>query len=124
MVVGGLPVENKGHAEAIAEMAFDMLEVVKEFDQRWNREFDLRIGINTGHVVAGVIGKSKFAYDLWGDAVNTASRMESQVQRNKIQVTPETYKRLKDKYNFEHRGVIDIKGKGQMDTYFLTGRKQ
>jgi adenylate cyclase len=85
--------------------------------------FDLRIGINSGPVVAGVIGTKKFIYDLWGNAVNTASRMESHGITGRIQVSHYTYKLLPDKYEFEDRGEIEIKGKGQMQTYFLTGRK-
>jgi class 3 adenylate cyclase len=83
----------------------------------------MRIGINTGPVVAGVIGTNKFIYDLWGDTVNIASRMESQGIADCIQVTAETYNRLRDKYVFEARGVIPIKGKGEVTTYILAGRK-
>ncbi|NEQ84718.1 MAG: adenylate/guanylate cyclase domain-containing protein, partial [Moorea sp. SIO2I5] len=83
----------------------------------------LRIGINTGPVVAGVIGIQKFIYDLWGDAVNVASRMDSQGEPGRIQVTAATYERLRDKYLFEERGIINVKGKGEMITYWLTGRK-
>jgi class 3 adenylate cyclase len=83
----------------------------------------MRIGINTGPVVAGVIGINKFIYDLWGDTVNVASRMESYGIAGNIQVSPETYNILRDKYLFKERGVIPIKGKGNMTTYILTGRK-
>jgi urea transport system substrate-binding protein len=87
------------------------------------KPFDLRIGINTGPVVAGVIGMKKFAYDLWGDAVNVASRMESHGVAGSIQVTEATYERLKDRYVFERRGAIEVKGKGEMITYWLKARK-
>jgi len=82
----------------------------------------LRIGINTGPVVAGVIGTQKFIYDLWGDTVNTASRMESHGVKNCIQLTESTYERLKDNYLCEERGMIDVKGKGKMKAYFLEGK--
>jgi len=85
--------------------------------------FQLRIGINSGSVVAGVIGIKKFAYDLWGDTVNVASRMESQGESGRIQVATATYELLKDKYLFEKRGPINIKGKGEMNTYWLTGKR-
>jgi class 3 adenylate cyclase len=82
----------------------------------------LRIGINTGPVVAGVIGMKKFIYDVWGDTVNTASRMESSGIEGGIQVTEETYAKLKHAYRLEERGTLKIKGKGEMRTYLLTGR--
>ena len=82
----------------------------------------LRIGIDTGPVVAGVIGTGKFSYDLWGDTVNTASRMESHCVPEGIQVTEPTYQRLRDGYQFQRRGPIAIRGKGEMVTYFLLGR--
>ncbi|MEM6435643.1 MAG: adenylate/guanylate cyclase domain-containing protein, partial [Cyanobacteria bacterium P01_D01_bin.115] len=82
----------------------------------------LRIGIDTGPVVAGVIGLKKFSYDLWGDAVNVASRMESQGVADHIQVTESVYELLKDEYTFEARGIIDVKGKGPMMTHWLQGR--
>lgn len=110
-------------AEAIAEMALDMQLVIARFSQELNETFSIRIGINTGPVVAGVIGLKKFIYDLWGDAVNTASRMESHGMANCIQVSQATYDLLRDKYLFEERGVIYVKGKGEMLTYLLTGRK-
>ncbi|NEP13534.1 MAG: PAS domain S-box protein [Symploca sp. SIO2C1] len=124
MVVGGLPKERPNHTEAIAEMAMDMQAAVTEFSKDMGQEFHIRIGINTGPVVAGVIGVSKFIYDLWGDAVNTASRMESHGLAGKIHLTATTYKHLQDKYLFEHRGKIPVKGKGEMTTYFLLGRKE
>ena len=122
MVVGGLPMVRPDHAEAIAEMALDMISEIVRFNAEFNEAFNIRIGINTGPVVAGVIGIKKFIYDLWGDAVNTASRMESHGVPGRIQVTEATYKRLQNQYVFEERGVISVKGKGEMMTYFLRGR--
>jgi PAS domain S-box-containing protein len=123
MVVGGLPTHRSDHAEAIAEMALDIQQAIADFNANTGQTFSIRIGINTGPVVAGVIGIKKFIYDLWGDTVNTASRMESHGFPGCIQVTAATYERLRDKYTFEERGVIEVKGKGEMRTYLLTGRK-
>jgi class 3 adenylate cyclase len=123
MVVGGIPELRSDHAQAIADMALDMQQEVAKFNARHNTTLNIRIGINTGPVVAGVIGTKKFIYDLWGDAVNTASRMESHGIAGCIQVTQSTYEYLQDNYQFEARGVIQVKGKGEMTTYFLTGKK-
>ncbi|MFB2837138.1 adenylate/guanylate cyclase domain-containing protein [Floridanema evergladense] len=119
MVAGGIPLYQKDHAEAIAQMALDMLEKIKIFHTKDGQPFSLRIGINSGPVVAGVIGIKKIIYDLWGDTVNIASRMESQGVPDKIQVTEFTYKLLANKFVFQERGTIAIKGKGEMKTYFL-----
>ncbi|MBD0266935.1 MAG: PAS domain S-box protein [Cyanobacteria bacterium Co-bin8] len=124
MVVGGLPQQMTRHAEAVAQMALDMQQAISLFKRSDdNSPFNLRIGMDTGPVVAGVIGMKKFSYDLWGDAVNVASRMESQGQPNRIQVTANLYEQLKDSYQFERRGIIDVKGKGLMTTYWLLGQK-
>lgn len=123
MVVGGMPERNDHHASSIAEMALGMQQVINSFNQLSHHQLSLRIGINTGSVVAGVIGIKKFIYDLWGDTVNTASRMESQGLPNMIQVTATTYDLLKENYHFSERGTINIKGKGEMKTYILEGRK-
>ncbi|NEQ36185.1 MAG: response regulator [Okeania sp. SIO3I5] len=124
MIVGGLPTPKEDHAEAIAEMALDMLERVKEISEKQGKLLQIRIGINTGAVEAGVIGTKKFAYDLWGDTVNTANRMESHGIPGEIQVTENTYNCLANKYTFQERGTIEIKGKGSMRTYLLVGRKE
>ncbi len=123
MVAGGIPIARPDHAEASAEMALDMLVAIEELNVKLEATFDLRIGINSGPVVAGVIGTKKFIYDLWGNAVNTASRMESHGVPGRIQVSSYTYELLRDKYEFEERGLVDIKGQGEMRTYFLTGPK-
>jgi len=123
MVAGGIPIVRPDHAEASAEMALDMLVAIDELNVKLEATFDLRIGINSGPVVAGVIGTKKFIYDLWGNAVNTASRMESHGVPGRIQVSFYTYELLRDKYEFEERGSIEIKGQGEMRTYFLTGPK-
>ncbi len=122
MVVGGLPNPRADHAEAIADMALDMQKAIEQINQETGESFSMRIGINTGPVVAGVIGIKKFIYDLWGDTVNIASRMESQGMPGQIQVTEATYRRLQNTYRFEERGIIPIKGKGNMRTYWLKER--
>ncbi len=123
MVVGGLPVPRSDHAQAIAECALDMQRELQQFNREHHRECSIRIGINTGPVVAGVIGTRKFIYDLWGDAVNMASRMEAHGIANAIQVSQTTYEQLKDQYTFKPRGLITVKGKGSISAYLLTGRK-
>ncbi|MDJ0553419.1 MAG: adenylate/guanylate cyclase domain-containing protein [Microcoleaceae cyanobacterium MO_207.B10] len=123
MVAGGLPLIKENHAEAIANMALEMQQIVTKFQTDLGQPFQIRIGINTGPVVAGVIGTKKFIYDLWGDAVNVASRMESSGKPGKIQVTSHTYDLLKDKYIFAERGKIQVKGRGEMITYWLVGKK-
>ncbi|HLO46967.1 MAG TPA: adenylate/guanylate cyclase domain-containing protein [Kamptonema sp.] len=123
MVAGGLPVPMEDHANAVAQMALAMQGAIARFQAEKGEPFQIRIGINTGAVVAGVIGIKKFIYDLWGNTVNVASRMESQGMPGRIQVTTTTYERLKDKYLFEERGAIAIKGKGEMNTYWLLGKK-
>ena len=121
MVVGGLPLPRADHLEAIAAMALDVLKIIPKFSRNDGKPFQLRLGIHTGPVVAGVIGTKKFAYDLWGHTVNIASRMESQGVPNAIQVTQDVYERLRGSFQFQPRGEITVKGKGNMMTYLLIG---
>jgi class 3 adenylate cyclase len=124
MVAGGLPNPRPDHAEAIAEMALGIREEVARRTDPSGQPLAVRIGIDTGPVEAGVIGTAKFSYDLWGDTVNTASRMESHGIPGCIQVTERTYQRLRDGYRFQRRGPIQVRGMGEMVTYFLVGRNQ
>ncbi len=119
MVAAGIPSQCSDHADTIVNMAIDMLEVTNRISRGLNQDLMIRIGINSGRSTAGIIGKKKFIYDLWGDTVNIASRMESHGESGKIQVAEGTYQLLKDKYAFEFRGEIEVKGKGELKANFL-----
>jgi class 3 adenylate cyclase len=123
MVASGLNGINNGLIRNMADLALSMACDIQNFSLDGHTKCDLRIGIHIGSVTAGVIGSKKFSYDVWGDAVNTASRMESSGEAGKIQVSEEFYSYIKDDYDFVHRGQIEIKGKGPMDLYFLIKRK-
>lgn len=122
MAAAGLPVPVDDHAVRAAHMALDMIDALARFNERSGYRFQMRIGINSGAVVAGVIGKRKFIYDLWGAAVNTASRMESHGVAGRVQITEATRSRLGEPFLFEERGPIDVKDMGELRTWFLTGR--
>ncbi len=123
-VAGGVPEPKADHAEAIADMALGMQNIADRFQESLGEPFQIRVGISSGSVVAGVLGSKKFTYDLWGDPVNLASRMQSNGAPGKIQVTPATYRRLKDQYIFEERGITKVYGMGEMMTYWLQSKQQ
>jgi guanylate cyclase len=124
MVAAGLPRPRADHARVLARLALEMNAYIDSLAPVGDRRLAFRIGINSGPVIAGVIGHKKFAYDVWGDTVNTASRMESQGMPGKIQITQATYELLKDDFVCELIGRVDVKGKGAMETWNLVGIKR
>jgi len=123
MVVGGLAPHAADHAERMADMGLEMIGAIAPLRAETGLDLEFRVGMHTGPAVAGVIGLKKFIYDVWGDTVNTASRMESQGMPGRVHVTESTYERLKDAFIFEPRGTIKIKGKGELATYLLVARR-
>jgi guanylate cyclase len=123
MVAAGVPSPRPDHARALALMALDMQAAMRSVDEVGHLGLDLRIGINSGPVVAGVIGRKRFLYDLWGDAVNTASRMESHGTSGQIQITRATKELLEDEFVCEPRGTIAVKGKGEVEVWYLVGHR-
>jgi guanylate cyclase len=122
MVVSGVPRRRADHAQALVCMALEMRDFVKTHTFRNSQQVSFRIGINSGPVIGGVIGKRKFVYDVWGDAVNVASRMESHGKGGTIQITRATYELIKDDFVCEPRGTVDVKGKGEMEVWLVVGR--
>jgi adenylate cyclase len=123
MVAGGVPLARDDHAEAIAAVALAMGPALARCAAEVGLDLDVRIGIDSGTAVAGVIGRSKFIYDLWGDTVNTASRMESHAEPGTIQVTERAYERLRHGFELRRRGAVEVKGKGPMECYVLVGAR-
>jgi class 3 adenylate cyclase/CheY-like chemotaxis protein len=119
MAAAGLPEPRPDHAEAIAAFALGILDALRRMNESRVEPLRIRIGVHSGPVVAGIIGRQKFIYDVWGDTVNIASRLESQGLPNRIQVSQTIVAALRDRYKFESRGTISLKGKGQMPTFFL-----
>ncbi|MER9004406.1 adenylate/guanylate cyclase domain-containing protein [Mesorhizobium sp. M0862] len=123
MVVSGVPVARSDHAAALVCLGIEMLNAARRMHDPHERAVSIRIGIGSGPVVAGVVGVKKFFYDVWGDPVNVASRMETTGVPGRIQISPETYELVKDQFELESRGPIDVKGKGKMMTWLLVGPK-
>jgi adenylate cyclase len=124
MLAAGVPTPRKNHAIVLAQLALEMMEYVER--QRFlggKHPIEIRIGLNSGPVIGGVIGRKKFVYALWGDMVNTASRMESHGAKGKIQITRATYELIKDQFDCEYIGEIDVKGKGRLEAWYLLGPK-
>jgi len=123
MVAAGVPTRRSDHAAALAQLALDMISASKDVSKLNGQRVEFRIGINSGPLVAGVIGTTKFHYDVWGDTVNVASRMESHGQPGRVHVTASTYALIKDEFVCEPRGSIEVKGKGEMETWWVTSSR-
>ncbi len=123
MLAGGIPLHRADHAQAVADIALEMIQTLASLNAEKGTSLRVRIGINTGPIVAGVIGKRKFTYDLWGDTVNLASRMESSGVPGLVHVSETTFEALKTEFDLEERGITQVKGVGEVRTYFLKGRR-
>lgn len=119
LVVAGVPQPREDHCEAIVQMALGMLAKLEQVNRELGWSFKMRIGIHSGPVVAGIIGKHRFAYDIWGDAVNVANRLEAESLPNLIQISEAVAGRLGERYELEPRGAVDLKGKGSVRAYFV-----
>jgi class 3 adenylate cyclase len=119
LAVSGLPASNEQHAQNAVQAGLEILEFIEKRKTENTNALDIRIGIHSGPVIAGIVGVKKFAYDIWGDTVNTAARMEQNSQKGKLNISGSTYDLVKDKFTCEHRGKIDTKGKGALDMYFV-----
>jgi len=122
--VSGIPTPRNDHAAGLTMMALDMIAAVDYYAQSHQIELAIRVGVHSGPVVAGVIGEKKFIYDLWGDTVNTASRMESHGIANRVHVTAVTCQMLHEVFTMESRGPMEIKGKGMMTTFLVVGPRR
>jgi class 3 adenylate cyclase/CheY-like chemotaxis protein len=123
MLVGGAPEPREDHAQAVVNVAFAMLSAIQSINDQHGTQLQIRVGVNSGPVVAGVIGMHKFTYDLWGNTVNVASRMESTGAVGKIHISPSTAERLDNKFVLQERGAITIKGIGPLETFFVQGQR-
>ncbi len=126
MCAGGLPFPTKDHAAKMVQAAFEIMEFVNETKKNATADqvhFDIRIGINTGPIVAGVVGSKKFSYDIWGDTVNVAARMETMSEAGKINISANTYELVREEFDCEPRGEIYVKNRGMMQMYFVNGIK-
>jgi class 3 adenylate cyclase len=119
MVAAGIPDRRDDHAEVLVACALEMVDAVEAIPARHGRRIRFRFGIHSGPVVAGVIGKSRFHFDLWGDVVNVAARMESHGEAGRVQISDATHDLVKDRFQFEPRRTISVKGKGTMSTWFV-----
>ena len=123
MVASGVPRGRSDHAQALTHMALEMQDYISNHTFRNGQRVSFRIGINSGSMIAGVIGRRKFVYDVWGDAVNVASRMESHGLGGAVQITQATHELIKDEFECEPRGTVDVKGKGEMEVWLVLAAK-
>ena len=123
MLVGGLPDPRPDHAQAVTDVALKMVNTMARLDHNYNCDLQIRLGVHTGPVVAGVIGTHKFTYDIWGTTVNEASRMESSGMPGRVHVSAVTADLLGEAFDLEYRGMVQTKGLGRLSTYFVNGRR-